>query len=199
VQRLIFWTLFTVLLVCIGYTYFSLFMIGFWLFTVRDRLMRCDSAFYRILGLTMIATAIIVSSSVHPEAFIPPAAKINNFIGVALESPLFLQRELCAILLFLGVILLGPTRHWLEGKRLLWLGRISFSLYLIHFPILFTVKALAMHMSYGVAVLSTSAIMLPVTLAIAHYFEKFIDQGAIFLSRRIRKFREPAIMRSVER
>ncbi|WP_297842548.1 acyltransferase [Pseudomonas sp.] len=202
--RPIFWFLFAVLLVCTGYTYFSLFLVGFALFTARERLMRRSGSFYPAAGFAMVAISIVVSSSVHLEQFIPVADAMNRFAGAALENPEFLQRQLCAIMLFVGVILIGPYRRWLESKWALWLGRISFSLYLVHFPILFTAtfllfKVLATHLSYGAAALSASAIALPITLFVAHYFEKYIDRGAISFSRRIEKVREPAAMLPLER
>jgi peptidoglycan/LPS O-acetylase OafA/YrhL len=192
----LFWPIFAVLFVCTSYDFFSLFLVGFALFTARNHILRCEGTLYRVAGVAMIAIAIVVSSSIHPEWFTPIVTALNRIASTPLFAADVLQRQLCTIALFVGIILLGPNRRWLEGKWVLWLGRISFSLYLVHFPLLFTAtflvfKVLAMHLSYGSAVLGASAIMIPITLAVAHYFEKYIDRAAIALSRRVGKLREP--------
>jgi peptidoglycan/LPS O-acetylase OafA/YrhL len=193
-----FWPIFAVLLGCTGYGFFSLFLVGFALFTVRDRLLRCHGPLYRVAGIAMIATAIVVSSSVHPDWLNPLAAALNHIAPTPMFGSSVLQPQLCTIVLFVGVILLGQNRRWLESKWMLWLGRISFSLYLIHFPILFTAtflvfKMLVMHLSYGFAALVSGAIMLPITLVAAHYFERYIDRIAIAWSRRVGKPTEHAL------
>jgi peptidoglycan/LPS O-acetylase OafA/YrhL len=187
-----FWPIFAALLICTSYSYFSLFLVGFALFTVRGRLLACEALLYRVLGIAMIVTAVVVSSSVHPDWFTPLTTVLNRIASMPIFAASVLQRQLCTILLFVGVVLMGPNRRWLEGKWILWLGRISFSLYLIHFPILFTAtflvfKVLVMHQSYGTAVLGATVIMLPITLAVAHCFEKYVDRTAIALSRRVGK------------
>jgi peptidoglycan/LPS O-acetylase OafA/YrhL len=128
---------------------------------------------------------------------------MNRVASVQLVGPGLIQNQLCTIVLFVGVVILGQRRSWLEGKIILWLGQISFSLYLVHFPILFTgtfivFKALSAHLSYGFAALSTSVIMIPITFATAHYFEKYIDRGAIAISRHIGKIKNSAPMKSLE-
>jgi peptidoglycan/LPS O-acetylase OafA/YrhL len=157
--RSVFWLLFLLLLVCTGTSQFSLFLVGFAIFAARDWLLKRDGGIYLAAGVTLIAIAIVASSSMHE----------------ATQKPLL--RELSVTAIFIGVIFLGARRRLLESGLLLWLGRISFSLYLVHFPILFTAtllvfKVLAIHLSYGASVLSAGAIMLPITPAVAHYFER---------------------------
>ena len=96
----------------------------------------------------------------------------------------------CALALFFGV-LLGPAAQWLlacEPCRVL--GRLSFSIYLLHFPILFTVGcagfvALAGALAYPVAVAVTFAGFALVVLIAAAGFEYWIDRPAIRLSRHL--------------
>lgn len=170
--RSFFWLLFLLLLTLTGTSQFSLFLVGFAIFAASDWLLKRERRIYLAAGVALIAIAIVTSSSMHEEA----------------QKPLL--RELSVTALFIGVIFLGARRRLLETGPLLWLGRISFSLYLVHFPILFTVtflvfRVLITHLSYGIAVLGASSIMLPITLAVAHYFEKFVDHAAIAMSRGI--------------
>ena len=186
----LFWFLFALLLLCFGASYFSLFLVGFGIFTAKESLFTRDGRTYVAAGIAMIVIAAVVSSTVRPQWFGPILTAIGKIAVAQVEGPQVIQRELCTILLFLGVVLLGVHRRWLETPVLLWLGRISFSLYLVHFPLLFTAtflvfKLLIVHLSYGVAMLSASAIMLPITLVVAHYFEKYVDRAAIRTSRGI--------------
>ena len=64
--------------------------------------------------------------------------------------------------LFLGVVLSQPARWLLGQPPFLSLGRLSFSLYLVHFPLLFTVGCvgfplLAAALPYSLAVAGTFA------------------------------------------
>ena len=60
------------------------------------------------------------------------------------------------------------------------LGRLSFSIYLLHFPILFTLVAFAaLHVPIGVVFV----LFLLLTLFAAIVFERWVDRPAIALSR----------------
>jgi peptidoglycan/LPS O-acetylase OafA/YrhL len=63
------------------------------------------------------------------------------------------------------------------------LGRLSFSIYLLHFPILFTIVCLTYTVvpSVGIAFL----LFLALTLLAAIGFERTVDRSAIALSRRL--------------
>jgi peptidoglycan/LPS O-acetylase OafA/YrhL len=67
---------------------------------------------------------------------------------------------------------------------------MSFSLYLVHFPILFTVSSalligLAGILPYGLAALVSTVLGIAATFAASTLFERFIDRPAIRLSRRL--------------
>jgi peptidoglycan/LPS O-acetylase OafA/YrhL len=72
-----------------------------------------------------------------------------------------------------------------------WGGKISFSLYLVHFPILFTLVcwlflSLSTVLPYAVVVLLCGLIGGAVSLALAVLFERWIDRPAIRWSRAVR-------------
>jgi peptidoglycan/LPS O-acetylase OafA/YrhL len=74
-----------------------------------------------------------------------------------------------------------PCRH---------LGRLSFSIYLLHFPLLFTVGSLvfirsAQTLPYVAATGLTLSVFLLLVFAAALPFERWIDRPAMALSRRI--------------
>jgi peptidoglycan/LPS O-acetylase OafA/YrhL len=115
---------------------------------------------------------------------------IARFAPVAAPNLFQFQSQLAAIALFLGV-LLGPAAQWvLALKPCRVLGRLSFSIYLLHFPILFTLGCagfvpLAGALAYPVAVVLTFAGFALVVLIAAAGFEHWVDRPAIRLSRRL--------------
>jgi peptidoglycan/LPS O-acetylase OafA/YrhL len=97
-----------------------------------------------------------------------------------------------AILIFFAVLAL-PGAQSLLGSRLgLLLGRYSFSLYLVHFPILLTVTMaclLRLHDAPpALAIGTASACGLAATVVAALLFERLVDRPAISLSRFLRIF-----------
>jgi peptidoglycan/LPS O-acetylase OafA/YrhL len=111
------------------------------------------------------------------------------FVGEPVGSEV-LQRVLGAVGLFLGISLLPGIQKNLGLPVVRWLGKISFSLYLIHFPLLFTVVCncfvvLADLISYAAAItiVTIGGILLSVAIAVA--FERLVDRPAIALSRKV--------------
>ncbi len=115
-------------------------------------------------------------------------AGIARFASVAAPNLFQFQSQLAAATLFLGV-LLSPGAQWLLSRAPCgWLGRLSFGIYLVHFPILFTVGcigflALAATLPYPAAVAGTFAGFTLAVLITASAFERWVDRPAIRLSR----------------
>jgi peptidoglycan/LPS O-acetylase OafA/YrhL len=92
------------------------------------------------------------------------------------------QSQLGAVALYLGVLWCPLVWPALESVPCRHLGRLSFSIYLLHFPILFTLVCLAF-----IAVPSPAAafvLFLALTLLAAIAFERLVDRPSIALSRR---------------
>ena len=100
------------------------------------------------------------------------------------------QRMLAAVLVYAGVLAGTPVQRVLAAPVPRWLGRLSFSLYLIHFPILFTLTSAAFltllaWLPFGVAMAAAIALGLGVTVVMAMLFERWVDRPSIALSRRV--------------
>ena len=78
----------------------------------------------------------------------------------------------------------------LESKPLLWLGKLSFSIYLTHYVVLMSVAVLVKSLSnetsslLSIFLTGTAAIIL--TIFISVVFERFIDRPSIQLSRKVK-------------
>jgi peptidoglycan/LPS O-acetylase OafA/YrhL len=94
-----------------------------------------------------------------------------------------------AILLVAGVLGSNAIARALSCQPLTYLGKISFSLYLIHWPIICSVSFGTMYLlkvrngiDYLAALGATAMVTAVVVLAAAHLFEKLVDRPAIHLA-----------------
>jgi peptidoglycan/LPS O-acetylase OafA/YrhL len=97
--------------------------------------------------------------------------------------------QVAAVAIFAGVLLCAPVQPLLEQRPFGYLGRLSFSIYLLHFPILFTIVCLlfiAAHaeLPHTASLLTVFALFIGLTMIAATLFERWIDRPAIALSRR---------------
>lgn len=99
-----------------------------------------------------------------------------------------------ATILMLSTML--PTlRHWLHGRVVMWLGTRSYSIYLLHGTVLFTLIRLhpEKHVSYG-----SLPIYLVVTMLAAEVFHRAVEVPALQLGRRVASARVPNSRQLVE-
>ncbi len=141
-----------------------------------------------LLGLLLVAGGVaLCSNRAAPFAATLLALLPRAPLGPA-TTALSLQFMLAAALLFAGLAMLPRVRQWLSRPALRWLGRISFSLYLVHFPVLFTISSglfvvLLPRLGYGQAVAGSLFGGGLVTVALAIAFERGIDRPAIRFGR----------------
>lgn len=114
---------------------------------------------------------------------------LANIELVAAPNLFQFASQVAAVLIFAGVLLCSPAQALLERQTCRQLGRLSFSIYLLHFPILFTLGCLIFIgvqpvMPHSASVATVFALFIGLTLLAAVLFERWIDHPAIALSRR---------------
>jgi peptidoglycan/LPS O-acetylase OafA/YrhL len=170
-----------------GTSCYSLFLVGFLAYIFRESIIG-TSLIRLACSVCLIVAGICISSMFEADGLLGMIKLVQGWFWGHAPSPMVLKHEIVALLLFFGVIMSSQFRSVFSGQILVWLGKISFSVYLLHFPILFTFGAaifVFVYPSYGyvAACLSTCLISGTATIAISVYFEKIIDRRAIALSR----------------
>jgi peptidoglycan/LPS O-acetylase OafA/YrhL len=105
------------------------------------------------------------------------------------------QSQLAAMALFAGVLFSPLAQGLLSSCQ--GLGRLSFSIYLLHFPILFTLACagfipLTAMFPEPVPVVVTFIGFIAVVWLAAEVFERWVDRPSVLLSRRIDQRRPSA-------
>ena len=115
-----------------------------------------------------------------------------------------LQSMTGALLVFAGLDWLPAAQRLLDSPAPRWLGKISFSLYLTHYPVLATGVALGFNrlgdtLPYDMRVAIAGFAGLAASIGIAVLFERWVDRPSIALSRTVaNRFSEPALVRRLK-
>jgi peptidoglycan/LPS O-acetylase OafA/YrhL len=145
---------------------------------------------HRPAGWYLLAIGIVLSTG---QVFAPIRllfALLPRPVIPGAVDALHFQPMLAAIFIFAGVAMLPAVQRVLTRPLGRFAGRISFSLYLVHFPILFTVVCalflvLQPVVPYGVAVAACCLAGMALSVVIAVLFERLVDRPAIALSRAV--------------
>jgi peptidoglycan/LPS O-acetylase OafA/YrhL len=100
--------------------------------------------------------------------------------------------------LFLGIRYVPFVQKLLTRQPFRWLGKVSFSLYLVHYPILLTLVSalfvvLSGSLSYGFNIALVIPVGILLTFSVAAIFEACVDRPAVVLSRTVTQARRPAL------
>ena len=99
-----------------------------------------------------------------------------------------------AALIIFAVLNMRGLARLLSTPAPLWLGRISFGLYLTHVPLLYTLVAWAV-LRFDMPLVLLAALYLPLALAVAYVFTLAVDAPTLAALRRMRTLRLPLLRR----
>ncbi|WP_459618604.1 acyltransferase family protein [Bordetella sp. 2513F-2] len=187
--RAAFWSAYACLLVITGTSAYTLFCLGFALYLHRRRLLESKGWLPAGIGYACLAGAVAVSAGGETGPVRHLVAAVGWALPGHVPSGAVLGAQVAAILVFLGVLLVPAVRRMLAQPVPAWLGGISFSLYLVHFPILFTLGAATFVMlqpqaGYLPAAALTALVYGFATTVVAIVFARTVDRPAILLARR---------------
>ena len=161
-------------LVCDTLFYSLLFLFGALLRTHYDETSRSQAA----LSPSQRWTLLLVAITLYQGAELLPTILGNPALSAYLID--WLQATGAAILLVLATTL-TPLRHALHNRVLLWAGTRSYSIYLLHATVLFTL--IRLH-PQGPIPLAYLPVYLTLTLVLSELFYRFIEAPSILLGRR---------------
>jgi peptidoglycan/LPS O-acetylase OafA/YrhL len=163
----------------------SLFIVGH---VAAGYLRRIDGRRWQLLvGVAFLGSGILLCTA---QIIAPALAGLLPPLSPTAQAIQQLwQKMIGAILVFGGLALMPVLHRQLQKPALRWLGKISFSLYLSHYPLLYTCVAacfiLPSDLSFAATVAAATVVGIVLSLAVALPFERWIDRPAIRLSRMV--------------
>ena len=152
-------------------------------------------------GWALLAVGIWIAAG-H---WFPGVRLLRDLAGIAPAlrsySWFFWHIEFGALLVFLGVLLNPGLQFFLSGPVPQFLGRVSFPVYLLHFPIMLGLGSAVFVMVHpwggATATLAALGVGVAATLLLAIPFEIVVERPAIALSRRLGAAGGPLIRRAM--
>ena len=176
-----------------GSSQYSLFVVGFLLHLLwRDR-PAPTTATPNLLAAPLVMAGVVLTTMPAMPGMETLLWLFRKVSILRAQNAAVLQSQLGAILIFVAVVRSASVRQWLSAAPLAWLGRLSFSVYLLHFGVMALIGsrvflALA-DWSYLLAGLVALVIGTGITFALAMGFERFVDRPAIALAGRLTRRR----------
>jgi peptidoglycan/LPS O-acetylase OafA/YrhL len=139
-----------------------------------------------VVGSLLAAIAFGSFPAIGTDTTIYNAVSQQLFTGFKIDYNI-LYLTLGATSLIFAVLIGKRLTQWLEKPRISKLGKYTFSLYLIHLPVLYTVGvlvflALISHFTYNIAVIITVLICVPSVMIATLLFERYVDAPAVRFS-----------------
>jgi peptidoglycan/LPS O-acetylase OafA/YrhL len=147
----------------------------------------------KMLGCAGVILGVSMSAHVAPAWFMRAYGRFTWFEKLPMKADDFhFFSQYGAMLIFFGILVLPGFQRVLGAGLGRVLGKYSFSVYLVHFPILLTLTSFLTvrfaALGQGAAFCAASVIGLGVTALLTFVFERWVDRPATELSRRIRVF-----------
>ena len=157
---------------------------------------RLDKPLNPAIGVSLVVLGLAMSASKDWPILEAARAAIARFAPVAAPNLFQFQSQVAAVVLFAGVLSSTLAQRLLS--RCQRLGQLSFSIYLLHFPILFTLACAAFiplasvlprTAAIGITFIGFAAVVLIAAIG----FERFVDRRAVQLSHVIDRCASPSL------
>lgn len=175
------------------------FVSGIYLAIIEKKRTMGTTPIRRDIALTILALALLLGS--YPSNG-NKAGTVFEHLGHTLLDFATWYHILGAYLL-VYVFVARPSFQMIPGKRVFTqLGKISFSLYLLHVPVIGSVgcaaflavyKAVGYHIGALTAFVSTTLVLIPLSIL----FTKYVDDKAVALSKRFYEMLKPGELREL--
>ena len=166
----------TVLIICTGYWRYLPFSVGAAIHELKVT-RRFATRPYLGVAAVIMGIGLGVSTNVSAVEYYWQAVTAGHLEGYRIHD---LIMSMAGILIVAGVLVSETSQSLLEKRLPLFLGRISYAMYLLHMPLLYTVFAwayLSLAESFGRAgIVFWGADFFASTLLLAWYMTKFVDE-----------------------
>jgi peptidoglycan/LPS O-acetylase OafA/YrhL len=154
---------------------------------LRERVARFERN--RASGLWWLLILIAALLALILYWLVRPYADTHLFVAAILRAVSMAG----AVVLVVVAAFWQPVEWFLTTRVVQWLGRVSFSLYLIHVPILVTINTILGPKLWWVSAICTVVL----SLLLAEVFARFIEQPAHRLSQRTGRFFSSLVQRHI--
>lgn len=184
-----FYAIFVLAVLMAGTSLYSLFLFGFLLYQLHGTLLVQRHSSVAIFGavLAIVGIYICIAKDVRVVSLFLDI--LNHITLLSARQNFIWQSQVGAMLIFCGVMMNAPLRSCFTGRITQWMGKVSFSVYLLHFPIRLTLSCLVLTLfaqsSYTLACIAAALVGIGITYGAAAIFEKNIDRRAVIFSKRI--------------
>ncbi len=183
-------------LVFTGSSKYSLFVVGFVLHLLWRHRPAPDASQPALLTVPLIMVGVVLTSVPALPGMDGLLWLMRKLSVLRAQNATVLQSQLGAILIFVCVVRSAQVRQWLSAAPLAWLGRLSFSIYLLHFAVMALIgsRLFLVLAGYGylLAGLAAFAAGTAITFVLALGFERFIDRPAIAVAARLAQAKRSA-------
>jgi len=173
----------------VGTSWYLLFVVGFLLYLIKDVVVPRTTWFISGVGSALVIWGGIIGVTKASGQVQALFLALTPFVrGQALNAYTF-QSSVGGALIFAGVWLSPHLRVLLSCRPVVALGRLSFGLYLLHFPVLFALSSrvflwLLPH-GYGMAISGASVAGMGITVGLAFLYDRFVDGYVLQFSREV--------------
>lgn len=156
-----------------------------------DLWMNCQDLLRKVSARTtwVLLGVGLLLGSIH-ESVYPSLYQTGMTLFFTEEQFLVFQHSVGALMVLWAILKLRPVSSFFNLKPLQYLGKISFSLYLIQLPVIygfstFVFVHLYYRLGYALSFIVMTAVSLPVIFVLAHYYTRFVDAPSIGWSKTI--------------